>query len=459
MRRQDIRMRWTKLLWIALLAAWVLIPSTALSKGVVCRASGIEGYELHALRAHDYVRNITEDPAQAIVYITRSGPNEFYLHSNFLSAGAENPTKVLIKDEQVDLESLTRNIIYTSEEDFSFDFPREIFSKIKFVVDRDTLENASDLGWLRLDSTERLYVSNGPESSVKVAHIRTAKGIQFIEHVEGAVYRRLKSGTSFRNFREIPFRKSDVAVLPLVTNEATIAAISKKLPPENVLPLDPQMSAAELFRRYQDKTLILLGHIESGAFVTYDARGKEIYRLAIDNAKREAEANRVTLVTLGCNSAAHADLGVAKEFNTLDAVDRLAQALEAYDFQNFFRRLSAEELPFVIDEQAIHVKAVPETAEQSTRHEIEITVYNHELERAIGKISLVSVRLSPNLSTPNTSDQNSAFGSILGEPEPPRGPNEPERGDEGFPWGAFLPVLAIVGGGGFWLYSRRRRTT
>lgn len=455
--RSRLRFRSNRgLIFVSLFTILSLVTaSSGNASSLICRESGIVGLDSYAARAHQYLGDTTHDPSKIVVHISSPEPNALYLHSNFLSTDAENPTKIFIKDEEVDLETIAYNIVHWTDKDPGADtFTSEVFPKIKFIIDRKVLANAENYRWLQWGSTDRLYVADGPGTTHKVQTLSASDRPEFIEQIEGTLYRRVKDDNraSLSDLQNIPFSESDVKVLPLVMNTATLEAIKTKLHSENILPLDINTSVGDLFRSRRGKTLILLGHIESGAFVTKDARGKEIYRLPLEDARAEATANRVTLVTLGCNSAAHANLGVTKEFNTLDAVDRLAQAFNANNFKDFFHQLSSDELPLVIDRQAIYVEPTPGTTrEQSTRHEVEVTVFNQGLEKEVGKISVTSTQTSVISSIPpqfNTSDLASLLRNDSGVSH-----DDP---DDGFPWGVTL--LVVLGGSlGFWHIARNWR--
>src|SRR5947209_1025786 len=98
------------------LTSFVVVALTALvgsADATVCRLPGLNGYEIAAARAKQYLPPTTSNISEMAVYIERDPNGSFYFHSNFKSEGADHPTKIGGEPDIVDLENALINIVFT----------------------------------------------------------------------------------------------------------------------------------------------------------------------------------------------------------------------------------------------------------------------------------------------------------------------------------------------------------
>src|SRR5580658_1256994 len=100
---------------VACLATVLLSLSTAFTQSLVCRKPGIEGCEESAERAHRFLPPETSDVSKAVIYVERT-PKGIYFHSNYVTPGFENPTKILT-NETSDFHRIFVNLIYAGKSD------------------------------------------------------------------------------------------------------------------------------------------------------------------------------------------------------------------------------------------------------------------------------------------------------------------------------------------------------
>ena len=100
------------------------------------------------------------------------------------------------------------------------------------------------------------------------------------------------------------------------------------------------------FEKHSGDTFVIMGHVEDGCFVANDPTGQHrLVEILLQDIQRAAIESGCKLVLLGCNSASHnVQAGVILEFNPLDAINVLTQAVQALTDYAFYRALAAEDL-------------------------------------------------------------------------------------------------------------------
>ena len=96
---------------------WVLaIALCTLCYAVVCREHSVRGFEESAARAVRLLPPNTSDTRKAAIYVEKT-QRGLYFHSNFVSPGAENPTKIA-GERLTDLREAFLNLMFWGEEAF-----------------------------------------------------------------------------------------------------------------------------------------------------------------------------------------------------------------------------------------------------------------------------------------------------------------------------------------------------
>jgi hypothetical protein len=105
----------------------------------------------------------------------------------------------------------------------------------------------------------------------------------------------------------------------------------------------------------QDKTLVVLGHIESESYVIRDSFGDVVTSLSLMDLRSQAKEYNIKLIDVGCDTArtlgnGNEGIGVAGSFNSLAAIKRIIIANEkSRNFSEFLFNMSSSDLPIVID--------------------------------------------------------------------------------------------------------------
>ena len=98
----------------AVFAVVLLCPLISFSNSEICRRKYIGGVQEYGVIAHAFLPPNTSEPSEAVIYITKTQKGT-YFHSNYVTPGAENPTKIWTS-EDVDLETIFANILFSNPE-------------------------------------------------------------------------------------------------------------------------------------------------------------------------------------------------------------------------------------------------------------------------------------------------------------------------------------------------------
>jgi hypothetical protein len=86
--------------------------ASAANAGMTCHSSSFVGYEAQVAHADHVLPAATSDPKRLAIYVERVG-SIFYYQSNYVTAGARYPTKIL-SETAMPLNAVVENILYTS---------------------------------------------------------------------------------------------------------------------------------------------------------------------------------------------------------------------------------------------------------------------------------------------------------------------------------------------------------
>lgn len=343
---------------LALAAAALAIasPRSAAAGDLICRSpDGVAGYELVKRTAEGFVGPNTRNTEGIRIYLTARG-DELYMQSNFVTtmqiedhSGHVSwntvPTKIVVNSGFYDLPTLVSNII--GDEHLAAKY--EITPSLALTVDHSVLLSPR---WSLLEyerATVSLIDNTGRHWPTERMTI-DGHPLRLIAF-KPSLYARLKDVNLLNaaNMDRLPFKKEDLHVLALVENTATIQAIDESLPGTRLSVAFDSLDISRLFSSNKNKLIVVLGHHEDDAFVIRGAHGKEILRVPDADLETQAKANGIVLVKMGCYAGASGGTGCAARFNTLDAVARLADAADASDHGEFFRRLAHKTFPWILD--------------------------------------------------------------------------------------------------------------
>jgi len=353
---------------VVFLAIILLSFSTAFSQSLVCRKPGIAGRDESAERAHRFLPPDTSDVSKAVIYVERT-PKGIYFHSNYVTPGFDNPTKILT-NETSDFHRVFVNLIFSGKSDpLEQDEALETYRKnVHIFLDQSMFTQGGyptvDVGdatnvavvdgrtgkLFAGDSVERLERTSPPPILLSKVLGCCMYGIppHLAEQYRQALVQR-------------PFDKRNVRFLSLVRDSGTESAIKQSANLRTArlgeigtpMVTLPQIESA--FQSANGSTVILVSHVEGKNFVVRDSAQNITSSIPVDSVRALASKYNIELVDLGCETAQHLrsetlGVGVTTKFNTVDAVQSLERALsQSQNYADFFQALTSENLKIVVD--------------------------------------------------------------------------------------------------------------
>jgi hypothetical protein len=396
---------------------------------MVCRKEGIVGCEKEARRAQGYIGPFTTSKARgARIVLMRTG-DHVYLHSNFVSVGAEHPTKISVPvSDKATLRTLALNVAVwggTTSSDEKLEVTGDLLSNAQFIVDRSVFSDPGLVSSLELYAAQRLFVtdsafeatpvfsesfsknglpnSTDPETILKELFknsglskggphegrpfdpgqgegfdadekIRPLRRLDssstFIESADGFLYSKV-TGAPFDGLDDlnlVPIDPSRLKLISLVLDTATDKAIGE-VPEEAVGAFDAVNGQLRtLFEAHAGHTLVFVGHVdeETGEYLVEDARGDPLRRIPLSELARLGRELEVNVIPLGCHSGLFGPVGAGTAFNSIAAVKRFGAARASRTMYDFLRTLSGNELLLVVAGKALDAARQRQTAEQET---------------------------------------------------------------------------------------------
>jgi len=154
----------------------------------------------------------------------------------------------------------------------------------------------------------------------------------------------------YRGLEARRYVRDEIEVVSLVSDEATNANIRQLFPGHSIEFNAASLRQLKMRLEGSRKSLFVIGHIEGVDFVTRNAKNEEVFRIGIADLKALGDALGINVFPLGCNSA-KVGSGVANVFNTVDAVQRLHNAVaDEGTVAGLLKGLSGDELIIVVNE-------------------------------------------------------------------------------------------------------------
>lgn len=369
---------------------WIFLFLLLFPVGVfatVCRLPGLSGYDDAAARAGSVLPPKTHDISKLAIYVEVDPNGGFYFHSNFISEGHDNPTKIGGEPTLDTIEWAAQNLVWTSsptpsereQVQSSINLPGKIYIDKRVFKEDGTSD-------LNLDGISEFTIIDR-ESQSSIAGIlikRDAPPPILAERIAGCCLNGRPIGKGSMLALALTSLKSspkDTRIISLVADSATVNTVNEVGLSKKATMVSGDASSSmdqirEAFEQQAGKQLVVLGHVESGSFVVRDSSGNQVTSVAIQDLRSLAAENNVLLIEIGCNTASvgdassAADAGVLTRFNTVEAVQKLSKAVEANNLSEFFERLADEDLKVVVQSEAVE-KIIRYRAEYFAKDEIE----------------------------------------------------------------------------------------
>jgi hypothetical protein len=432
----------------------------------VCRSpGGIGGLEHEFRAAERQVGPTTRKRDEIQIYVTVH-EGDLYTHSNYVSTmeitdhqgvTAPNmvPTKVYVSSGFVDMPSIVQNII--GDKHFTMRDYEAIEKSLTFHVSHSVFV---DKRWKRLNFGEsRVGIIDPDGTRWETSHIDVLGHHELVIQFRPYLYVRPEHASVMAKLSTIgstAFVARELKVLALLENTATLKALDSKLPGARLDVDLAHLGLKTVFAEHKGGIIVVLGHYEDGAFVASDAAGKTIATVHAAELEELAKEHNVTLVKMGCLAAGSGGTGCATKFNTVEAVQRLANAASATTRAEFVERLGDKVAPMVFD---------PATFVADERQpNVRFSVNEPRTGVEVGLVEILFVAAAVAAAAPDATADPAAIVSAgaSGSPGTPGGRAGDAELDLEAPsrTGAILPFVCLALGAcgfGFFLWTRRRQ--
>jgi hypothetical protein len=435
-----MKSRTTKLLLVVAFYAVNLFSNLSYSQDVVCRLPRINGFDREYSVGNSIVGETTSEMSETKIYMTVSD-GSLYVHSNYVTPGYDNPTKLATSEEMGSIEDIAMNIFFDQQPSFSE------FDRMKSLL-KNRVEITLDPAVLKSGKYKTIDFSNAgtmnficPDGKVRTGiKFRNAAGdIEYLIKYSDQISVRVNGQNLDFIFSQLKSQRinfNDVRIVNLVENSSTKNVLEGNFPGKT---LAFDYSSTDNFKNLllsnKGKRTVVIGHIEDGNFVTIDKSGNEIFRTSISEIEAFQKDNQLELILLGCNSAGEgAGSGALNKFNSIDALNRLKTTEKTKNIEEFLDSLSFRTLHFVVDETFFNFDDAAANMNYQMPKRIDVTVYEHPGEnftrinssKKKGMIILLGVgayaTLSSVLNPPNEQGDTTGYGSYIDTDKPsPKG--------------------------------------
>lgn len=338
-------MRFVRIAALAVVSA-LIAAASGLARDVVCRLPHIKGFEQEYDEAKRYTGENVTSLSQLKVYIQARG-DTLYCQSNFVTKGYDYPTKLATSQTGIGGPSLVLNLVGESgESGISESELTQAYQTIPLYVDQSVF-TSSKFKNLDFGDASRVFHIGDDGTPRRATSIFDGDSTRWLVEYASSLFAPADVQGIAKLAAELkarPLSTSDLRFVSLTKNTSTTKKIAELIPAENRIEFD--LSSVEALKQrlaeHRGKTVFFLGHVEDGNFVTYDAAGKEIFKVGVKEVQDAAlECCQVSVFALGCHSGkATGRNGVLEAFNTVDAVERFHDALGAANFLDFLQRLA-----------------------------------------------------------------------------------------------------------------------
>lgn len=374
---------------------------------VKCQLEWINGFENEKEIGHTMCGESTSSKARTKIYLTTKN-GYLYVHSNFVAARAEFPTKIATT-RMMSLEDVVINLFY-SEYPSVGELERVmevIKNNVKFIIDPKLIQSTQSDAMDFSEVSKLFFICPDKKlregMSIKKGMYKPDYFVKLKEHLSVRIDKQNLSYV-FSNLKKTRIDFNSIKILSLIENSSTKDALASKFP-DKTLFFDYSNSETlkQLLLQNKNNNTIIIGHIESGDFVVLDSKGSEMFRISVDELQKFQKENGLSFVLLGCNSASEGALtGSLNKFNSVEAINRLATTKNTSTVEEFIDSLALGTIHFAIDEsffQSGKLASAKSNTKNNLPERIDILAYDKREEfrstlsyKSLGKVIFLGLR-------------------------------------------------------------------
>ncbi len=324
-----------------------------------CPKSDVTGFEQEHRNGNLYVGSSTQTNKGLEFYVTAKD-DTLFLQSNFQPSDAHYPYKLVTDENFLDLKFLAENLMSVlGHENLPSGFDTAYSKDAYLYYDIDLLSHPRFKN-LNLQKTHNVYFVNNSGEKWLLKSIENQRYLEITENISLKIpsldVKKASFGKDLQSLvgnLESSFDKNNLKLLAIVNDLDTQEAISNKLPANNAINLKSHTieDFRQVFKENKGSRIFLLGHFDSQKklFVATDEFDKPIAELKFEELEKIAREYDIRLYPFGCETGKNHDTnGTLQKFNSVDAVNRMQEALNTSSWKEFFRLLGQDDLEFVV---------------------------------------------------------------------------------------------------------------
>jgi hypothetical protein len=339
---------WGKTIQLVVMFTTLCFPFSY-AQTTVCRNSRIYNFNNEYNLGETLCGETTSNASRLIVYFTVQD-SFLYVHSNYITADYENPTKIATT-ETADLETIL-NTIY---DDVDYDrLPSLIRKDITVYIDAKLINDVRH-GNIDFSSVDKLnlYCPDGkvrPAIKIKKQDGKFELGIKY----NNQIATKINDTNLSYIFTTIKEHKIDQKELKIISLFKVNLTKNKSALETGGSLVEFDFSNTDNFTKTllanKDKRTVVVGNIEGVNLVKSDENGKTLFKISIEEIQKIQKANKQSIIVLGINSSKDGSAVSNNKNNLLDAVNRLANTVGTENIEDFLNSLSSETLHFILNQ-------------------------------------------------------------------------------------------------------------
>jgi hypothetical protein len=344
-----------------------------------CTLGNIEGCEKEAKLAYSILGKNTNHISNTKIFITVKD-NSLYIHSNFIEAGSDYPTKILTSTQINSIDDIALNVFYRENpiESEWINLKNALKNDIKIIMNPKVIKRYK----INFDNADNINFFC-PDGIIRdgVKMYRNSNEYDFLIKYNEQILTRIKEENLdyiLHNLKNEKIYFNEMKVLSMVDNSSTRELLMNKFKDNNIIfDFSSKNNFKKLLIENKDNMLIILSHIEEGNIVTVNPQGIEIFKISINEIQEIQKENNIQSIILGCNSAVEgANTGVIGKFNSVDALERLEKTTKAKNIEEFLNTLAYRTFHIVLDNTFFDVGKGTEKYNLINSKKIEFIVLN-----------------------------------------------------------------------------------
>ena len=270
---------------------------------------------------------------------------------------------------------------------------------IDYIVEADVVNHPS----FRFNTTDTISVANYAGTPWPLRRVGAQK---YAAEVTPSLWVNVSERAieDLKHVLDLAFDRRDMRVATLLDPDADVEsldALRKATAGTSYENIESAAKAVSFVASRRGRIVTLVGHVEDQQFVAHGLL-KEKFRVSIPALLEAADANDVSLILLGCDTAGMLSVaGVSGRVNSVAVASQLKAALNTTSYGEFLSALGTPDLPFVVSEDVMGQARL-------------VVAARMRREAAADRAGVLSASVSPKLAQSQVQNEQQLVRSVPG---------------------------------------------